>query len=115
MSTRRGKELPAPGAAIERALRAVIAALEASGHPAMIIGGIAVIARGVARLTKDIDATIAGGDADLDRVVEALSSHRIVPRIAHAVKFAQESHVLLLQRNSVLAAGAPTAAKTLFR
>jgi hypothetical protein len=63
----------------------------------MIIGGIAVIARGVARLTKDIDATIAGADADLDRVVETLSSHRIVPRIADAVKFAQESHVLLLR------------------
>lgn len=97
MSTRRAKGLPPAGAAIERALRAVMAALEASGHPAMIIGGIAVIARGVARLTKDIDATIAGGDADLDRVVEALASHRIVPRIANAVKFAQESHVLLLQ------------------
>lgn len=69
-------------------------ALEASGHPAMIIG---VIARGVARLTKDIDATIAGGDADLDRVVDSLASHRIFPRIANAVKFAQESHVLLLR------------------
>jgi hypothetical protein len=74
-----------------------MAALEAHGHPAMIIGGIAVIARGVARLTKDIDATIAGGGADLDRVLEALASHRIVPRIADAVKFAQESHVLLLR------------------
>jgi hypothetical protein len=89
--------LPSPGAAIERALRAVMAALEASGHRAMIIGGIAVIARGVARLTKDIDATIAGGDADLDRVVDVLASHRIVPRITNAVKFAQESHVLLLR------------------
>lgn len=97
MSSRRAKGPPPPGAAIEQALGAVMAALEAFGHPAMIIGGIAVIARGVARLTKDIDATIAGGDADLDLVVEALASRRIVPRIANAVKFAQESHVLLLR------------------
>lgn len=65
----------------------------------MIIGGIAVIARGVARLTKDIDATIAGGDSDLERVVEGLAIHRIVPRIPNAVKFAQESHVLLLRHD----------------
>lgn len=68
MRTRRSKRLLPPGAAIEGALRAVVAALEASGHPGMIIGGIAVIARGVARLTKDIDATIAGGGTDLDRL-----------------------------------------------
>ncbi|MEZ4310273.1 MAG: DUF6036 family nucleotidyltransferase [Polyangiaceae bacterium] len=75
----------------------MLAALEASGNPAMIIGGIAVIARGVARLTKDIDATISGGDADVDGVIEALARHQIVPCIPNAVTFAQESHVLLLR------------------
>lgn len=40
------------------ALRALSAALREAGAPSMIIGGIAVIARGVPRLTVDIDATV---------------------------------------------------------
>jgi hypothetical protein len=40
----------------------------------MIIGGVAVIARGVARATRDVDATIAfDGDVDdLKRKVDAV-------------------------------------------
>ncbi|MFT3765225.1 MAG: hypothetical protein QM820_06870 [Minicystis sp.] len=63
----------------------------------MIIGGIAVIARGVPRLTRDIDATIAGGGTDLSRLVAVLRRHEIVPRIEDAVRFAQQNHVLLLR------------------
>ncbi len=86
-----------PAAAIESALRAVAKALAGFPQPGMIIGGIAVIARGVARLTKDIDATIPGANADLNEVVSTLTRRKILPRIANAVSFAQGSNVLLLR------------------
>lgn len=97
MSTPRKKRSRGPAGAIEHALRDLATALEASARPGMIIGGIAVIARGVVRLTKDIDATVVGGDTDLDALVAALAPYSITPRIANAVSFAQESHVLLLR------------------
>jgi len=79
------------------ALRDLQAALAASGRPAMIIGGIAVLARGVPRQTIDIDATIAAEGTDLNAVLEALARHGIIPRIADAVTFARERQVLLLR------------------
>ena len=97
MSTPRRKKSQGSAGAIERALGAVATALEASARPGMIIGGIAVIARGVTRLTKDIDATVAGGGTDLDALVAELAPYGITPRIADAVRFARESHVLLLR------------------
>ncbi|MFO0589786.1 MAG: nucleotidyltransferase [Polyangiaceae bacterium] len=86
----------APKSALAQALRAVSKALQSSGRSAMIIGGIAVIARGVPRLTKDIDATVAGGETDLHGLLEGLKKHGIVPRVPNAVEFARESQVLLL-------------------
>ena len=47
----------------------------------MIIGGIAVIARGVPRQTIDIDATVAAADLDLEQLLSTLAAHRITPRI----------------------------------
>jgi hypothetical protein len=44
--------------AILSALVDLAAALEEDGAPAMIIGGIAVIVRGVPRQTVDVDATV---------------------------------------------------------
>lgn len=43
------------------AIHAIGAALADLPVPGMLIGGIAVIARGVPRLTRDVDATVAGG------------------------------------------------------
>jgi len=62
----------------------------------MIIGGIAVIAYGVARQTIDIDATVSAAQTNLDELVARLATHDISPRIEHAVLFAQERQVLLL-------------------
>jgi hypothetical protein len=81
------------------ALRALSAALDALGQPAMIIWGIAVIARGVPRQTIDIDATVAAADLDLEQVLETLASHRITPRIADALDFARTRQVLLLRHD----------------
>lgn len=97
MTSTRAKGASSKEPAIGEALRAVWKALAASGLPAMIIGGIAVIARGVPRLTKDIDATIAGGGVDLRELVELLKGYGIAPRIPNAAEFARESNVLLLR------------------
>jgi hypothetical protein len=46
--------------ALERAFAALVRALERAGAPFMAIGGIAVIAHGVRRMTTDIDAVVQG-------------------------------------------------------
>jgi hypothetical protein len=66
----------------------------------MIIGGIAVIARGVPRLTRDIDATVVGGGTNLEALLTILKRHGIVPRVEDAVRFATQSHVLLLRHTA---------------
>lgn len=63
----------------------------------MIIGGIAVIARGVPRLTRDVDATVAGGIIDLSAILDVLRPHGVVPRIDDVAAFAAENQVVLLQ------------------
>lgn len=76
--------------ALDRALRGV-------GAPYMIIGGVAVIARGVPRLTDDVDATVWGGGVDLARLMKTLAKAGIAPRVAGAVEFARQHQVLLLR------------------
>lgn len=44
----------------------------------MVIGGIAVIARGVRQLTTDIDATVRGDQIDVASLLKALAKKRIV-------------------------------------
>lgn len=61
-----------------------------------IIGGAAVIARGLPRHTEDVDAAIWGPDVDLDRLVEALSDAGFALRTTDAVDFARTRQVLLL-------------------
>lgn len=82
---------------LEQALRDLAAALTSTGAAWMVIGGIAVIARGVRRFTSDIDAAIRGDEIDASAVLEALAKKRIVPRIPRAEQFARENLVLLLR------------------
>jgi len=83
-----------------QALAAVQAALDQVGASAMIIGGMALIARGIPRLTRDIDATVWGEGLELEQLVEQLSEHGIVPRISDAVSFARQQQVLLLRHEA---------------
>ena len=76
------------------ALAAVLRSLEA---PSMVIGGVAVIAHGVPRLTVDIDATVWSEDVELERLLAALARHGIEPRILDALEFARRRQVLLLE------------------
>lgn len=95
------KSLLAGGASLTgtlaSAVQAVARALAALPVEGMLIGGIAVIARGVPRLTRDVDATIAGGTLDLADLIAELRLHDLVPRIADAVEFARTNQVLLLR------------------
>jgi predicted nucleotidyltransferase len=86
-----GRLLPAV-TALERALASV-------GARHMLIGGVAVIARGVRRLTDDVDATIWADGTDLDALLAALAEQAILPRIDDAVTFAQRTQVLLLRHD----------------
>jgi hypothetical protein len=79
------------------ALVALEKAFVARATPHMIIGGVAVIARGVPRLTRDIDAAVPGADNDLSDLLPAVRRQKIFPRIPDAETFARETQVLLLE------------------
>ncbi len=95
-------ERPAP--AFLEALQAFQDALLDIGAPFTFIGGVAVIARGVPRLTVDIDATVRASTIEVESVFEKLGRHGIVPRIEQAKDFAR-------QRQVVLAVHEPTGTK----
>jgi hypothetical protein len=78
-------------------LGAVAGAFRELGAPAMIIGGVAVIARGVPRQTVDVDGTVWGEALDLEFLFATLARHGLVPRIADAREFARQRQVLLLR------------------
>ena len=86
-----------PGQGFLDALDALRRALDELDAPSMIIGGVAVVALGVPRLTVDIDATIAAPNLNIERLVEALGRHGIQPRIPDAMAFAQARQVLLCE------------------
>lgn len=79
------------------ALRALGDSLQQFGAPWLVIGGVAVIAAGVPRLTADIDATIWAPGTDPETLLDLLRIHRIIPRISDAINFAKERQVLLVQ------------------
>jgi hypothetical protein len=62
----------------------------------MVIGGIAVIARGVPRQPIDIDATVWGRATSIRNLLAALEANDILPRIPDAEEFARRRQVLLL-------------------
>jgi hypothetical protein len=82
---------------LEDALAALVRALTASAAPWMIIGGVAVIARGVRRMTTDVDAVVRGDAIGAEQLLVLLASERILPRIEGAEAFARENLVLLLR------------------
>jgi hypothetical protein len=85
--------------ALKAAVQAVGAALSDLPVPGMLIGGIAVIARGVPRLTRDVDATVAGGAIGLTDMLDRLRAYDLSPRIEDAVEFAAVNQVLLLRHD----------------
>jgi hypothetical protein len=86
--------VPAPGGFLD-ALRAISAALEEMPSPSMIIGGVAVIALGVPRLTVDIDATVHAAGTSIETLAGVLARHGIGPRMPDAEAFARVHQVYL--------------------
>lgn len=82
------------------ALSALMTALDNLRTPSMVIGGIAVIARGVPRDTVDIDAAVWAEGVDVVTLLGVLAAQDIVPRIADAEAFAAQHQVLLLRHAS---------------
>jgi hypothetical protein len=81
---------------LKRALSALTSALGAVGAPFMIIGGIAVVSRGVPRHTDDLDATIWAPDLDLDGLCGELEARAFAFRIDDGLRFARQHQILLL-------------------
>jgi predicted nucleotidyltransferase len=82
------------------ALAACVAALEELGLSHAIIGGVAAISLGVARLTADIDVTIAAEAVDLDALLASLEQLGFERRLPDAAAFARQSQVLLLRHQT---------------
>lgn len=89
-----------PDQPLVRALADLLAALEEAGAAHMIIGGLAVIARGVVRHTDDADAAVWAADVELPRLIDTLRKHGIEGRIDDVEAFAAQSQVLLLVHRS---------------
>lgn len=71
--------------------------LEASGVPAMIVGGIAASILGRPRATRDIDALAMAPDEQWARLLGSSEDHGILPRIENPLEFAHRTRVLLLR------------------
>ena len=82
---------------LQVALRDLASSLTKTGAAWMVIGGIAVIARGVRRFTADIDVAVRGDAIEIDALLPILAKKRIHPRIEDAAAFARENLVLLLR------------------
>lgn len=82
---------------LQDALRDLASSLTKTGAAWMVIGGIAVIARGVRRFTADIDVAVRGDAIEIDALLPILAKKRIHPRIEDAAAFARENLVLLLR------------------
>jgi predicted nucleotidyltransferase len=94
VATRRKQPLKGP---ISDALNALARALASLPVPGMLIGGMAVIMRGVARVTRDVDATVVGGKVSTRELVEHLAKYDVLARIDDAIEFANTRQVLLLR------------------
>jgi len=83
-----------------KALAALRDAFRDCESPAAVIGGLAIIARGVARHTADIDATILAGSLDIRGLLAGFARHGFLARIPAPLEFARRNQILLLQHQA---------------
>lgn len=77
-------------------LHALSRGLRALEAPHMLIGGVAVILRGIPRHTEDIDAAVWAEHLETERLLDVLAAHEIEGRIPDLTAFAAEYQVFLL-------------------
>jgi predicted nucleotidyltransferase len=82
---------------LAKALKALRSALDKTGVPWMFIGGIAVIAHGVLRQTRDIDAALWGPAIRPEELIPLLAKARIKPQSKDSLEIALRSQVLLMR------------------
>lgn len=92
---------PAPST-FTSALKALMAGLNGITKRSMIIGGVAMVARGMPRFTHDIDATVDAHSTTIPNALQVLKRKKIVPRIPAAASFAATNQVLLLVHQPTL-------------
>jgi len=95
-----GKSRQSLGTEIAHALADVAKVLDAHEGRAALIGGMAVIARGVQRVTRDIDIAVAGAGLFNAALADEMQQHGMSPRISDAVAFADENQVLLMRHDA---------------
>src|SRR5687768_7958967 len=88
---------PGLKAPLRAAVAAVARSLSEMPAPGMLIGGIAVIARGVPRTTRDVDATVSAPTGHLEDLLHIFEKHDLGQRIDDALAFAHANQVLLLR------------------
>lgn len=81
---------------IAAALGAAGAALQQLPARGMLIGGLAVVARGLVRTTRDIDLAVEGGQVDPKTVLSVFESAGFEARVEDPIGFAARAQVLLL-------------------
>ncbi len=86
------------------ALQDLATALDTAGANWMLIGGLAVVARGVGRTTIDVDVSVSGASISLSSLVASLARHGIEGRLADAEGFARQHQILLLRHRASEAA-----------
>jgi hypothetical protein len=91
---------PALRGPLGAAIASVAEALSRLPARGMLIGGIAVIARGVARTTRDVDATVSSDGVRLEEMLPVFEEQGLRPRIDDALGFAQVNQVLLLRHEA---------------
>lgn len=101
MATRAARGAKAkPEAHFAQALKALSAFLARSGIRGAVIGGVAVIARGVPRFTADVDVAVIPPPGGAGEVIERLAAFGFVPRIEDAERFAEENLVVLARHEA---------------
>jgi predicted nucleotidyltransferase len=95
-----GKSRQSLGTEIAHALADVAKVLDAHEGRAALIGGMAVIARGVQRVTRDIDIAVAGSGLANAALADEMQQHGMSPRVSDAVAFADENQVLLMRHDA---------------
>ena len=94
------KRAAGPVGKLAKTLHALARVLDDLPAPAMLIGGMAVIARGLPRTTRDIDVAVLGGKVPLDRLLACLEEGGFEPRMTRPLDFARQNQVLLMRHKA---------------
>jgi hypothetical protein len=86
-----------PLAPLLAALRDLVAWLQASHVPGVVIGGVAASLLGRPRVTRDVDAVVLLDERDWRAFLAAGAQFGFVPRLSDTLAFAQKARVLLVR------------------